>query len=439
MAPEGHQVPIRAAAGGHIEALQYLRERGYCKEKEVGVLVKAAEVGHLNLVRWIIEQDWEDEDMDTDGGSDCEDVFSLGTIDSPKVRRTYHTSLGGEASLAIHAAAINGYLEVAQYLYAGTDKPLDAEEEETENRRLTSRKHILKRTLGQKNNAQRVSGETMFLAAQRRFFDVVQWLFTEFSADPTINLFWVSGHNEELLFDSTVDAAAANGHVEIVQYLLRADSATEVTTDSEQKQKRRRLHRFPDFAKEVLERRNRVLQLEPTRPSCTTKAMDLAARNGHLKMVQWLHHNRSEGCTTDAMDGAASGGHLEIVKWLHENRREGCTTGAMDGAAGSGHLDVVKWLHENRSEGCTTAGMDGAGQNGHLRVLRWLHESCGVDFTAAAMDFAAQAGNFEAVLILHGIAQKGLLSEVDRMEEDTSKAWVAEAYREVVSAVLRDD
>ena len=73
-------------------------------------------------------------------------------------------------------------------------------------------------------------------------------------------------------------------------------------------------------------------------------AMNLAARNGHLEVVKWLHQNRTEGCTTDAMDHAASNGHLDVVKWLHQNRKEGCTKDAMDWAAGNGHLEVVNFL-----------------------------------------------------------------------------------------------
>ena len=52
--------------------------------------------------------------------------------------------------------------------------------------------------------------------------------------------------------------------------------------------------------------------------------MDLAARNGHLEVVQWLDTNRTEGCTTSAMNWAAMNGHLKIVQWLHTNRKEGC-------------------------------------------------------------------------------------------------------------------
>jgi hypothetical protein len=31
--------------------------------------------------------------------------------------------------------------------------------------------------------------------------------------------------------------------------------------------------------------------------------MDLAAANGHIEVVKWLHYNRSEGATQSALDG----------------------------------------------------------------------------------------------------------------------------------------
>jgi hypothetical protein len=94
------------------------------------------------------------------------------------------------------------------------------------------------------------------------------------------------------------------------------------------------------------------------------RAMDYAARNGHLEIVKWLHtnyvgtghpeggmhENHTDGCTTYAMDWAAENGHLEIVIWLHENRTEGCTKYAMDMAASNGHLELVKFLNKNRAE-----------------------------------------------------------------------------------------
>ena len=81
--------------------------------------------------------------------------------------------------------------------------------------------------------------------------------------------------------------------------------------------------------------------------SCSTSAMDWAARNGYLDIVQWLHFNRSEGCTTSAMDFAAEFGHIDIVQWLHFNRSEGCSANALRSAALNGHINVVKYLYEN--------------------------------------------------------------------------------------------
>ncbi|KAF1789454.1 hypothetical protein GQ600_1906 [Phytophthora cactorum] len=44
--------------------------------------------------------------------------------------------------------------------------------------------------------------------------------------------------------------------------------------------------------------------------------MDLAALNGHLEVVQWLHDNRTVGCTTDAMVKAARYIYIYILDVL---------------------------------------------------------------------------------------------------------------------------
>ncbi|KAL3657645.1 hypothetical protein V7S43_017448 [Phytophthora oleae] len=81
-----------------------------------------------------------------------------------------------------------------------------------------------------------------------------------------------------------------------------------------------------------------------------------------------LQVNRSEGLTTKAMDGAAANGHLHVVEWLHQHTSAGCTSNAMDDAAEYGHLSVLKWLYANRTEGCTSAAMRESLQDGHLTV-----------------------------------------------------------------------
>ncbi len=42
--------------------------------------------------------------------------------------------------------------------------------------------------------------------------------------------------------------------------------------------------------------------------------MNYAAGGGYLEIVQWLHINRIEGCSTKAMNLAARGGHLKMVQ-----------------------------------------------------------------------------------------------------------------------------
>ncbi|KAL7750858.1 hypothetical protein RI367_003817 [Sorochytrium milnesiophthora] len=111
-----------------------------------------------------------------------------------------------------------------------------------------------------------------------------------------------------------------------------------------------------------------------TRQLLCPQAMDTAAMNGHLAVVEWLHTHRTDGCTAQAMDGAAGQGHLHVVEWLHAHRAERCTVHAMNNAAAGNHLNVVKWLHQYRSEGCSEFAVTEAAANGHLRVVRWLVE-----------------------------------------------------------------
>ncbi|KAF1321792.1 hypothetical protein FI667_g11682, partial [Globisporangium splendens] len=182
-----------------------------------------------------------------------------------------------------------------------------------------------------------------------------------------------------------IEAAAAHGHLHIVQWLH---------------------HTFPNrkctWAIEIAAERGHLdimtwLHANSSIDRTSMAAMDEAARHGHLEVVKWLHANRSEGCTTRAMDCAAQRGRLELVQWLHANRQEGCTTQAMDWAARQGHLDVVMWLHQNRPEGCTSMAIDGAASNGHLHVVMWLHETCKLKWTHNATRNAAKHGHDHVV------------------------------------------
>ncbi|CAK4207144.1 unnamed protein product [Aphanomyces euteiches] len=171
-----------------------------------------------------------------------------------------------------------------------------------------------------------------------------------------------------------------------------------------------------------------VLLLLQDHARCTTNAMDVAARDGHLDIIHFLHYNRTEGCTRQAMNLAARFNHMEIVAFLQEHRTEGCTSDGLIWAASHGHVDMVEllltrygdtistphamdsacqhgWLNvveclHGLGQPCTTDAMDYACLNGHFAIVKFLHLHRNEGATTRAMSFAAASGHFEIVKFL---------------------------------------
>ncbi|CAH0477654.1 unnamed protein product [Peronospora belbahrii] len=76
----------------------------------------------------------------------------------------------------------------------------------------------------------------------------------------------------------------------------------------------------------------------------TAWALRLAAYNGELLKMKWLHEHGFQGFSCTTADDAACAGHTNVLKFLLENRREGCSSRALDQAATHGHIDVVRYL-----------------------------------------------------------------------------------------------
>jgi ankyrin repeat protein len=242
---------------------------------------------------------------------------------------------------------------------------------------------------------------------------MVRWIYELYGRKNVDDFFY------EVEGKTALEAAAENGHLEVVQFLQRID----VTLETEREKK----------------------PLVFDYPMCSTKAMDGAAGAGHLAVVKWLHTNRSEGCTTAAMDEAAANGHWDVVKWLHFNRFEGCTSAAMDAVAGRVYheagcrgtcfsccadkrpesfveeqITMLEWLKTNRTEGCTAEAVYKASRSGNLRVLQWLRANTMVSPSSAhpeptedgyppirtldvdPMEVAASDGRLDIVKWLHG-------------------------------------
>eukprot|EP00122_Pirum_gemmata_P011893 Pgem_evm1s11031 len=78
-----------------------------------------------------------------------------------------------------------------------------------------------------------------------------------------------------------------------------------------------------------------------------------------------------KGCTTEAIDNAAGNGHLAVVQYL-TNKQKSCTGEALAKAAKTGHLDVVKYLVAHRTEGITREGVNATIANGLVDVVMYL-------------------------------------------------------------------
>ncbi|KAG6613986.1 SnRNA-activating protein complex subunit 3 [Phytophthora cinnamomi] len=75
-------------------------------------------------------------------------------------------------------------------------------------------------------------------------------------------------------------------------------------------------------------------------------ALRVAAYNGELTKLKWLHDHGFRGFSCITADDAACAGHTKLLRFLLENRVEGCTSRALDQAAAYGHIDVVRYLFE---------------------------------------------------------------------------------------------
>ncbi|RLN43698.1 hypothetical protein BBJ28_00013363 [Nothophytophthora sp. Chile5] len=390
------EVPLDAVLTGRADVVQWLLARGRLEEERVAAcaMKNLARDGNLELMQRLVQLHMPDPHRSWLWRSSW-----LGALEAasqhghlPEVQWLIQHSVGRalldqlKSSFAMHKAAVNGHLEVAQYLH--------------------------------KHGFHGCSAITMFSAATNGHLRVVRWLLNHFVDVAFFHAQTLPMHSISQLdlvhcSVTAMEAAAINGHLEVLQFLHRLDVLMGANA--------RKRARGEDE------------RMEGRRPTATHRAMDGAAGNGHLDVVKWLHANRSEGCTTAAMDAAAANGHLHVVQWLHGNTSEGCTTTAMDSAAANGHLNVVQWLYNNRSEGCTDKALDSAVASGHLRVAQWLlnhHISSQVPSASAVRE--AGSTSFEMLLFLHtqcpaSFSSRVVGSMLDSVP-DHIRAWLVVHY-----------
>ncbi|KAG7386832.1 hypothetical protein PHYPSEUDO_015230 [Phytophthora pseudosyringae] len=194
-----------------------------------------------------------------------------------------------------------------------------------------------------------------------------------------------------------------------------------------------------------------------------SEVMFLAAENGRLEVVKWLRteyatkpsvdlfqgtssHFGASACAF-AMDAAAGQGHLDVLQFLHElcislqTQRKAEHPGSFQhdahiphfgpqcSPAKCGHLEIVKWLFASRSEDSALAN---AGITRHLR----LEPRCRKKQIISAMRQAVEHDHFEVVLFLHTMYVKcrdanKMQAELKRnlfwvRNDDEIRAWIEE-------------
>ncbi|ETL79603.1 hypothetical protein L917_19803 [Phytophthora nicotianae] len=421
--PVSQEVVEEAARGGHLWALQLLeRDTSHAGiEWSDRAVDRAAKIGDWELVRWLLQRTGSTretrraDDEVVNSAFEQNNLlqvkwaigcgFGVGGIQFPDCTEAEwqgraeilrylldggHVPVANIAGVGAYQAARFGDLYFLKWLEYQLKAEIDVQywTHALENASESGYLAVVQWILTHADGVVRANGpaDAMFAAAENGKLDVVHWLYKHYGSKPKVGLFQErdvpdgTGNDEEHFWDE---------------------------------------------------------DLVPT------TAMDAAAKNGHLAVLQFLDsidtssrnkqkkrggklsHNRQVGryprCTSFAMDAAAACGHLHVVKWLHSHRLEGCTTLAMDRAAGNGHFEVVQWLHVHRSEGCTTAAMDIAATRrfhvsscdgfgfdvcclhitpksffeNQLEMLKWLHLNRSEGSSSAAMDGAAANGNFE--------------------------------------------
>ncbi|KAE9103952.1 hypothetical protein PF007_g14221 [Phytophthora fragariae] len=391
-----------AAAAGDLKAVKWLVESYKPQQYLTKTVAAAAANGHLHLLQWLFENHYEI------GYWGCTEMCGALLNNHSEVvewLRQHATPHKDSLKKVMEAAAAAGNVKVVEWLFNECHASAeDALWSAQTNKQWQTAKWILENCgivgpwidwdLPAKHGAlsflqylrsRSIGGPgfyTLQVAAWNGHLEIVEWLHSELRVP----------------FSPTVWHAADNGHLDVVKWLHENGykHGRAAVMDSAA------MHGRLDVVKWLHEHRAE---------GCSEQAMDGAALEGHLEVVQWLHEHRSEGCTNAAMNAAASRGHLEVVKWLHTHRREGCTHVAMDSAAENGHLHVVQWLQVNRSEGCTSAAMDSAASNGHLEVVKWLHENRREGCTTKALDMAAENGHFEVVKWLHANRNEGCTTD----------------------------
>lgn len=135
-----------------------------------------------------------------------------------------------------------------------------------------------------------------------------------------------------------------------------------------------------------------------------------AAYNGHLDILEHYKEKLSRGCV---IYPACGGGRINVLEWfdnINDTTLWKYQGHAMNLAAFEGHVKVMRWLRERKCP--TVSALYYAIDGGHLDTLKYLYET-GCSFIGGSLD-AAILGRFE---ILRWMASVGILGDKEKCLE----------------------
>lgn len=309
---------VNAARGGHIDILEYLGVHFPALFESVGPKMTHAAIanGQAEVLTWLVEAlPMRSLKCEEANGSWMDVAAQYGHISILRWFHDHCTALpmgvdGGRPTCtleAIEKAAANGHTHVLSYLH------------ENELVSLSDEVGAMKALVAAVNGAHP---------------ECVEWLVA---------------HYHELYKTATattvvMDAAAAVGNVDILSF-LRTEPTTSAWQTSAKAVNEAARQGFVDVLQWLLADVSTADE-EETDLRWTPTALELAATNGHLPVVQWLTQHRREACaSSEAFNAAAYMDHVDILEFLFDEARSVCSVQqALEHAEEGGADDALEWL-----------------------------------------------------------------------------------------------
>ncbi|KAG3168879.1 hypothetical protein PI126_g3072 [Phytophthora idaei] len=126
-----------------------------------------------------------------------------------------------------------------------------------------------------------------------------------------------------------------------------------------------------------------------------------AARAGDLQLVQWLHGNYNLQLS-NALVEAEKGRQWGVVKWILSNSDVETPSVDMIAIAADGNIHFLQWVYTQGVGSPTSHTLEVADFNGYLSILQWLHDGpTKLVLSAATFREAARGGQLEVLKWLH--------------------------------------